>query len=76
MAETLSINPDLMHSELEAIEAVIVKWKDRISKGIVGIDTPAANAEEKLEAFLREFSGEMLYTASKMSAMATIVSER
>lgn len=76
MAEVLPINPDVLHEELESVEKLILKWKDRISKGIVGVDLPGANAEEKLEAFLREFSGEMLYVAGKCQLMATITSER
>lgn len=76
MAEVLPINPDVLHEELEAVEKLIVKWKGRVSQGIAGIDMPAANAEEKIEAFIREFSGELLYVSNKLAAMASIVSER
>lgn len=75
-ALTLPIHPDTIHTELEQIEAVVKKWKDRIDKGIVGVDKPAADPEEKLDAFLREFTGEMLFVGGKCNNMALILAER
>jgi len=72
----LPIHPDNIHAELEHIEKVITKWRERISKGLPGIDIPTTDAEEKLDAFFREFTGELLFAAGKCQNMAVILSER
>jgi len=72
----LSIHPDLLHSELEGMERIIAKWRVSIGDGIVGVDLPAANAEEKLELFVRQFVGEMLFVAGKAQNMAAILAEQ
>jgi hypothetical protein len=72
----MPINPDHIHEELESIHKIITKWKNSVSKGIVGVDLPGANAEEKYEKFLREFTGELLFVSGKCQNMAVVLSER
>lgn len=72
----LPIHPDLLHSELEGMEAVLKKWRVSIGEGIAGVDLPTANAEEKLENFVRQFIGELLFVAGKAQNMAAILAER
>lgn len=76
MSLTLPITPDNLHTELEHIEATVKKWREFIGKGIPGIDQPTQDAEVKLDAFLRQFTGEMFYIAGKCQNMAVVLSER
>ena len=76
VAMTLPISPDNIHTELEHVEAIVKKWREYVGKGIVGIDQPAADAEEKLDAFLRQFTGELLFASGKLQNMAVVMSER
>jgi len=72
----LPITPDNLHTELEHIEATVKKWREYIGQGIVGIDKPAPDSDEKLDAFLRQFTGEMFFVAGKCQNMAVVLSER
>lgn len=76
MAMTLPIHPETIHSELEQIEALVTKWRKKVGAGLPGIDLPAQDAEEKLDNFLREFTGELLFVGGKCNNMALILSER
>ena len=76
MAESLPINPETIHEELLSVERLVVKWRESIGKGIVGIDLPAPDAEVKLEAYMREFIGELLLVSGKCQNMALILAER
>jgi len=76
MGLTLPINPETIHTELEQIEVVVKRWREAVGKGLPGIDIPASDPEEKLEAFLREFTGELLFVGGKCNNMALILSER
>lgn len=73
---TLPVHPDHVHEELESVEKIVGKWRARVNDGIVGIDLPGADAEEKLEAFLRELTGELYFVAGKCHNLATILTER
>ena len=73
---TLPVHADNIHAELESMEGIIRKWRERVSNGIVGVDLPGANAEEELEAFLREFTGELFFVAGKTHNLAVTLAER
>lgn len=76
LSMVLPITPDNIHTELEHVEAVVKKWREFVGNGIPGIDMPAQDAEAKLDAFLRQFTGEMLFTAGKLQNIAVVLSER
>lgn len=76
MGNTLPVHPDNVHTELEHVEKIVTKWRKKVGDGIVGIDIPAADADEKLDAFLREFTGELLLVAGKCQNLAVILTER
>jgi len=77
LSMTLPITPDNLHTELEHVEAIVRKWREFIgNKGIPGIDAPAQDAEAKLDAFIRQFTGEMFYVAGKCQNVAVVMSER
>jgi len=73
---TLPITPDNIHLELESAETIVKKWREFIGKGIPGIDVPAPDAEVKLDAFLRQFTGELLFVSGKLQNMAVVLSDR
>jgi hypothetical protein len=74
---TLPVTPDNIHAELESVEAIVKKWREYIGKeGIPGIDKPAQDAEAKLDSFLRQFTGEILFTAGKLQNLAVVLSDR
>lgn len=73
---TLPITPDNIHTELEHVEAMVKKWREAIGKGIPGIDMPAQDAEAKLDSFMRQFIGELLFASGKLQNMAVVLSER
>lgn len=76
LSTTLPISPDNIHKELEHVEEVVTKWKVFVGNGIPGVDIPAQNAEEKLDMFLRQFTGELLYAAGKLQNVAMVLSDR
>jgi hypothetical protein len=76
MNNTLPIDPEEIHTELEQIERIATKWRTSVGNGIAGIDLPTADAEEKLDAFLRQFTGELLFLAGKCQNLAVVLSER
>lgn len=73
---TLPVSPDNIHTELEHIEATVKKWREAVGKGIPGIDMPAQDAEAKLDSFMRQFTGEMLFLSGKLQNLALVLSER
>lgn len=73
---TLPISPDNIHKELEHAEEIVKKWREFVGKGIPGVDTPAQDAEAKLDTFLRQFTGELLYVSGKLQNVAVVMSER
>ena len=73
---TLPIDPENIYTELEHLEKMIVGWREKVGKGLPGVDLPAADAEEKLDAFLRQFTGELLFVSGKCNNLAVILSER
>lgn len=73
---TLPIDPENIYTELESIEKVVTKWRALVGKGLPGVDLPAADAEEKLDAFLRQLTGELLFVSGKCNNLAVILSER
>jgi len=73
---TLPITPDNIHTELEHVEQIVKKWREFVGTGIPGIDMPAQDSEAKLDSFLRQFTGEMLYVAGKCQNLAVVLSER
>lgn len=72
----LPITPDNIHSELESVEAVVRKWREFVGQGIPGIDIPTSDAELKLDTFLRQFTGELLFVSGKLNNIAMVLSER
>lgn len=74
--DSLPIHPDNIHAELKSVEEVITKWREAVDNGIPGIDIPGPGAEERLDAFLRQFTGELLFVSGKCQNMAVILSER
>jgi hypothetical protein len=72
----LPINPETIYEELQSVEKVVAKWRESIGTGIVGIDKPAPDAEARLEAYMREFVGELLLVSGKCQNMALILAER
>jgi len=76
LSMVLPISPDNIHTELEHVEAIVKKWREFIGKGIPGVDMPTQDAEVKLDAFLRQFTGEMLFVSGKCQNMAVVLSER
>lgn len=72
----LPINPETIYEELQSIEGVIAKWRESVGHGIVGVDKAAPDAEAKLEAYMREFVGELLLIGGKCQNMALILAER
>ncbi len=73
--EVLAISPDQLHTELEVVEALVIKWREAVSKGIPGIDVVTTD-DAALVKFITELSGELLLVASKCEALSTIISER
>jgi len=73
MAEILPVSPDVIHSELEAAQAIISKWREAVSQGIPGVDTPAG--DEAFTRFLTEMCGELLLVSAKCQALASVVGE-
>lgn len=73
---TLPINPETIYAELQQIEGIVARWRESVGKGIVGIDMPAQDAEERLEMFLRQFTGELLFVGGKCTNLAMILAER
>lgn len=73
MAEILAVSPDVIHSELEAAQAIISKWRERVSNGIPGVDLHAE--DEAFARFLSEFCGELLLVAGKCQTLSGIVGE-
>ena len=73
--DVLAISPDVLHSELEAMEAVLAKWRNAVSNGIPGLDVPSSD-EHALARFLTELGGELLLVAGKCETVAGIVTER
>lgn len=73
---TLPINPETIYEELQSIEGVITKWRESVGHGIVGVDQAVPDAEAKLEAYMREFVGELLFISGKCQSMALILAER
>lgn len=65
----LPISPDVLYDELESIQKVVVKWKERV-KQIPGVDTPGS--EEELQAFIRELCGELMLSAGKSEGIAVV----
>jgi len=76
MGLVLPINPEHLYSELESIEKIVSRWREEVGGGIVGLDKPAVNAEEKLELFVRQLTGELFFVAGKCQNMAVVLSER
>lgn len=76
LSMTLPITPDNIHTELEQVEAIVRKWREFVGHGIPGIDVPAQDAEAKLDSFLRQFTGEMLFVSGKCQNLAVVLSER
>jgi len=74
---TLPVTPDNIHAELESAKAIVEKWHKYIGdEGIPGIDKPTQDAEAKLDSFLRQFTGELLFTAGKLQNLAVVLSDR
>lgn len=73
--EVLAISPDQLHTELEAIEALVIKWRKAVSDGIPGIDRPTPD-DVALVRFITELTGELLLVSSRCEALSTIISER
>ena len=73
---TLPISGDNIHEELSHVEKIVTTWRMSVDKGIVGVDTPAPDAEEKLELYLRQLTGELLFAAGKLQNLAVLLSER
>lgn len=73
---TLPVSPDNIHAELAQARDIVAKWHDFVGSGIPGIDHPTQDAEMKLDVFLRQFTGELLFVAGKLSNMAAVLSER
>lgn len=73
---TLPVNPETIHEELEQIERIVARWRESVGKGIVGIDLPAQDAEERLEMYLRQLTGELLFVGGKCTNLAMILAER
>lgn len=73
---SLPIHPEVIHKELEQIEAIVMKWRERIGRGIPGIDLPSPHAEESFDLFFRQFTGELLFIGGKCNNLALILSER
>lgn len=76
MAESLPINPETIYEELQSVEKLVAKWRKSIGDGIVGVDKPAPDSEAKLEAYMREFIGELMLVSGKCQNMALILAER
>jgi hypothetical protein len=72
----LPVHPDTIHEELISIDKIVAKWKARVNEGIPCIDLPGPDAEEALDNFLREFSGELLLVAGKAHNLAIVLAER
>ena len=73
MSSALPVSPDVIHSELEAAEKIISKWREKVSQGIPCVDVPAD--EEALIRFLVEMCGELLLVSGKCQTLAGIVGE-
>jgi hypothetical protein len=73
---TLPVTPDNIHAELEHVETMVQKWREVVGKGIPGIDIPVQDAEARLDAFMRQFTGELLFMAGKLQNLAVVLSER
>jgi len=73
---TLPIDLENIYTELEHIEKVVAKWRASVGNGLPGVDIPVADAEEKLDAFMRQFTGELLFVSGKCNNLAVILSER
>jgi len=73
---TLPVSPDNIHEELESVEKLVKKWREAVGKGLPGIDIPTQDAEAKLDAFMRQLTGELILVAGKCQNLAVVLSER
>lgn len=72
----LPISTAVLHSELEALEALLAKWKERVANGVPGADVPLTGstpAGERLDVWLTEFVGELRLASGKAHALAEIM---
>lgn len=73
--ESLPVRPEMLHEELESMRKLLQHWELYVSKGITGVDFPTERAEELVEKFRRELSGELTIVAGRAQALAVVISE-
>lgn len=74
---SLPVSPDRIHDELKSIQKIINHWESYLDQTkLPGIDVQAPDAEEKLELFVRQLSGEMMFAAGKCHNLAVVLAEQ
>ena len=71
MSEVLSVSPDVIFTELEAAEALIRKWRERVGEGIPNVDGLPAQ-DEVFVRFVSELCGELLVVAGKCQTLSAV----
>jgi hypothetical protein len=72
---TVSVSTDNILQEVQSTIRILQVWENRLkTEGVPEVDYPSS--EEALERFLREFTGEMILSAGKLSNLAMVLSER
>lgn len=69
-----ALRSEVILKELLSVREIVDSWCARVEQGLPCVELPAS--EEALEAFLRQFVGEMLLASGKCQNMAMILAER
>lgn len=71
----LNVSPEVIHNELETAIAILAKWQKRMDQ-IPGVTIPVTseNGPAALEAFRREFIGELQIVSGKCDTLAEALS--
>lgn len=69
----LPMSPDLIHDELDSVICVLLKHKERLNRGLPGID-PEADERFTLDGVMTELIGEVMYCAGKLENLARTLS--
>lgn len=68
---TMRLKPDTLRDEVDQVIAILTRWKDKLSEGVPGDETPANDLNSEIFQF--QLRGEIQLSAERLLALVEVL---